>query len=217
MALRNEEIVRIKYELGYPINGAGAEFYIGYHAVFDRAIQPYLTDLSTTSSTAVTADEDGASVAITVAANPAITNGSSTQTLAFVVGGNVVIGHGPSREESVIESIAGLILTMTLFNAHTGTYTVAVQGAEQIVRDCFDRLDQIKTEMLNVAPKTAGLAALVGEVELFSSGRNNRKGGRSKFEELIFQRTIARRDLASAIGVPYLPDMGGGDANFEVY
>jgi hypothetical protein len=217
MALRNEEIVRIKYELGYNVTAVGAEFYIAYHSVFDRAIQPYLIDLSTTSATAVTADEDGASVDIVVVANPAVTNGSDTQTLAFVVGGNVVVGHGPSQETSVIEAISGLTLTMTLFNAHSGTYAVAVQGSEQIIRDCFDRLDQIKTEMLNVAPKVAGLAALTGEVEFFSSGRNNRKGGRSKFEELIFQRTIARRDLAGALGVPYLPDMGGGDSNFEVY
>ncbi len=219
MALRNEEIMRIKYELGMNVLTVGAEFYIAYHSVFDRAIQPYLTDLETTSATAVTADEDGAAVVVTVAANPSTGGVSATQTTAFVVGTNVVVGVGPSRETSIVEyvDVTGLLLTMTLFNAHTGTYRVAVEGSEQIVRDCFDRLDQIKGEMLNVAPKVAGLAALTGEVEFFSSGRNNRKGGRSKFEELLYQRITARRDLASALGVPYLPDMSGGDNNFEVY
>ncbi len=216
MALRNEEVVRCKWELGYNVTGVGAEFYISYQPIFDRAIQPYLIDVGTTSTTAVVAATAGALVAVTVAANPASV--SDTQSLAFVVGGNVVVGHGVSQETSVIESISGLALTMNLFKAHSGTYSVRVQGAEQIIRDCFDRLDQIKAEMLNVAPKTAGLAAVTGELEFFSSGRNNRKGGKSKFEDLLFQRTMARRDLAGALGVPYLGDFsGGGGQNFEVY
>jgi hypothetical protein len=216
MALRNEEIVRLKYELGYNITGVGAEFYISYQAVFDRAIQPYLLDVGSTSTTTVTADEEGALATVVVAANPASV--SDTQSLAFVLGGNVVVGHGASQETSVIEAISGLSLTMTLFKAHSGTYSVRVQGAEQIVRDCFDRLDQIAAEVLNVAPKTAGLAGLTGELEFFSSGRNNRKGGKSKFEDLLFQRVIARRDLAGALGIPYLGDMSSNSgANFEVY
>ncbi len=217
MALRNEEIIRCKYELGYNVTGVGAEFYISYQPIFDRAIQPYLVDAGSTSSTTVTAVEEGALVNITVATNPASTIGDLT-TLTFQLGGNVVVGHGSSQETSVIEAITGLILTIKLSNAHTGTYSVRLQGAEQIIRDCFDRLDQIKSEMLNVAPLTAGLQALTGEVEFFSSGRNNRKGGKSKFEELLLQRIIARRDLAGALGVPYLGDLGSSrGACFEVY
>ncbi len=214
MALRNEEIIRLKYELGYNVTGVGADVYIQYSAVFDRAVQPYLIDASTTSATTIPA---GAGVAnITLASNPASI--TSTQSLQFVVGSNVVIDVGVAKETSVIQSVSGLTITLNLVNAHSGTYPVVLQGAEQVIRDCFDRLDQIKGEMLNVAPKTAGIAAITGEIEFFSSGHQNRKGGRTKFEDLMFQRTIARRDLAGALGIPYLLDLrSAGGANFEVY
>ena len=195
----------------------GADAYIQYIAVFDRAVQPYLIDVGTTASTTVVANALGAITTITVAANPVST--TSTQALSFVVGSNVIVDVGPAAESAVVTAISGLAFTMTLFNAHSGTYPVILQGAEQIIRDCFARLDQIKNEMLTVAPRTAGLAALTGELEFFSSGRNNRKGGKSKFEDLLFQRKIARMDLAGALGVPFLDSSrpSGGGTSFEVY
>lgn len=220
MALRNEEIIRLKYELGYNVTGVGADVYIQYSAVFDRAVQPYLVDVGTTSATPVVASSSvsGTSTTITLAANPV--SPFSTQATAIVVGSSVVVDVGPAKETAVVTAMAGLAATMTLFFAHgtTSAYPVVVQGAEQIIRDCFDRLDSIKAEMLNTAPITAGLAALTGELEFFASGRS-RRGGRSKFEDLLFQRTTARRDLAGALGIPYMGDMqsrgqGGG---FEVY
>lgn len=217
MALTNEEIVRIKYELGYNVTGIGAEPYITYVALFDRAVQPYLVDAATTSSTSVTAADGGALATLTLASNPSST--SATQATAFVQGSSIVVDVGVAQETSIIQSISGLVITCNLSLAHSGTYPVRLQGAEQIVRDIFARLDRIKSELLNVAPLTAGLSALVGEVEFFSSGRNNLRGGRSKFEDLIFQRTVARRDLAAALGVPYLAEMrnAGANSSFEVY
>lgn len=202
MALRNEEIIRLKYELGMNVTGVGAEVYIGYVAVFDRAVQPYLIDVSTTSSTAVVAAAAGANVAITVASNPVST--TSTQALSFVPGSMLVVDVGPNTETTIVQQIAGLVLTVQLFNAHSGTYPVVLQGAEQIIRDIFTRLDVIKSEMLNVAPKTAGIGK-VDEVEMFSK-KSGRDRTQDKFGALLWQRDEARRDLAGALGIPYLKD-----------
>ena len=215
IALRNEEVLRLKFELGYNVTGIGAEVYVmdGYIAVFDRAVQPYLIDVGTTSSTTVAA---GAGVtAITVAGNPA--SSSSTQALSFVTGSNVVIDVGAAQETSVVQSMSGLVMTLNLVNAHTAPYPVLLQGAEQTIRDIFARLDAIKSEMLNVAPKTAGIAQ-VDEIKIHGAQRG-RFSMRNKFDDLLYQRDEARRDLAGALGVPYLRDVrsrGGGGA-VELY
>lgn len=209
MALRNEEILRLKYELGYNVTGIGAEVYITYTAVFDRAIQPYLIDVATTSSTAVTAVTGGASTTIVLAANPAST--TSTQSLSFVVGSNVVVDVGVSQETSVIAALSGLSATLTLSLAHSGTYPVLLQGAEQTIRDIFTRLDTIKSEMTYVAPKTAGVEQ-VDEIRLFP--RTKKRGDTmDKFASLMWQRDEARRDLAGALGIPYLRDVRSGNGS----
>ena len=211
MALRNEEILRLKYELGFNITGIGAEVYITYTAIFDRAIQPYLIDVGTTSSTAVTAAPGGASTTITLAANPV--SSSATQALSFVVGSNVVVDVGPAGETAVIAAINSLAITLTLVQAHSSTYPVLINGAEQTVRDLFTRLDAIRTEMLNVAPKTAGMQQ-VDELQ-FTPSTKGRSKTMDKFGALLWQRDEARRDLAGALGVPYMRDVrnrgsGGG-------
>ena len=211
MALRNEEILRLKYELGFNITGIGAEVYITYTAIFDRAIQPYLIDVGTTSSTAVTAAPGGASTTITLAANPV--SSSATQALSFVVGSNVVVDVGPAGETAVIAAINSLAITLTLVQAHSSTYPVLLNGAEQTVRDLFTRLDAIRTEMLNVAPKTAGMQQ-VDELQ-FTPNIKGRSKTMDKFGALLWQRDEARRDLAGALGVPYMRDVrnrgsGGG-------
>lgn len=203
MALRNEEIVRLKYELGMNVTGVGAEVYIGYVAIFDRAVQPYLIDVGTTSNTAVTASPTGASVPITVLVNPVST--TSTQALSFVPGSQVVVDVGPNQETTIVQSVAALALTVQLFNAHTGTYPVILQGAEQIIRDIFTRLDVIKSELTNVAPKTAGISK-VDEAE-FVPRKAGREKSFDKFGSLMWQRDEARRDLAGALGIPYLKDV----------
>ena len=206
MALRNEEVIRLKYELGYNITGVGAEVYITYVAVFDKAVQPYLIDVSTTSSTQVSANAAGAPVIITVASNPVST--SSTQTTAFAVGSNVVIDVGAYQETSTITYINGLQFSVFLYNAHNGTYPVVLQGAEQIVRDLFSRLDNIKAEMLNTAPRVAGVAQ-VDEMQFHAAERGRRKI-RNRIDDLVYQREIARLDLAGALGIPYLRPMLNG-------
>jgi hypothetical protein len=237
MALRAEEALRAKAECGYNIVGVGAEIYLleGYVSLFDRAVQPYLIDYQTTSTTAVPASTTGTSVALTLAANPPIV-GSSTQTLAFVQGSNIVVDTGPLNvglaETSVVQSISGLAITCTLFNAHGMggvAYPVLLQGSEQIIRDIFLRLDAIKYEMLNVAPKTAGVEQ-VDEVKIYPGSSGGRRGTtRNKIDDLVFQRDVARDDLCFALGIPNLWNIrrsrllvkhsggGGGGGGFEAY
>lgn len=213
MALRNEEILRLKFELGYNITGVGAEPYISYAAVFDRAVQPYLVDSGTTSTTTVAASAAGAAVAVTLAANPASI--TATQALSFVPGSNVVVDVGPLQETSVILSMSGLVVTLTLTLTHgPASYPVLLNGGEQTIRDIFTRLDNIKSIMTSLAPLTAGVRK-VDEAELFSSSKRK---SMSRFDELVYQRTVARRDLAGALGVAYIPDVRTrGGASFEVY
>ena len=86
MALRPEEILRIKYQLGVSVTLIGAEPYITYLAVFDKAIQPYIIDPSTTSTTAVVA---GTTQAITVAAIASTTASHHTSGSCSLLGGTV--------------------------------------------------------------------------------------------------------------------------------
>lgn len=226
--LRQEEIQRLKFELGYNIVQVGAEAYLldGYAAVFDKAIEPYLVDLGSSSTTVVTAAGTPTAVAITVASNPAIT-GLTNQNLTFVQGSTVVVDVGPMQETGVcVLGITGLVLTMQLQLAHgtVGSYPVLLQGGEQVVRDLFTRLDVIKGELLNTSPKTAGVEQ-VDEIKL-SAAEKGRRGRRNKFDDLLCQRDLARKDLASALGVPNLWELrgkyggsgaGGGSLSYEAY
>lgn len=219
MALKIEEIIEIKAELGYNVTGVGAEVYIGYSSVFDRAVQPYLIDYGTTSTTAVAAASGGASVSITLVANPAVT-GSDTQTTAFVVGSTVLVDVGAAQESAIITRLSGLTATMVLANAHgvgTTSYPIVLYGAEGYIRDILTRIRAIRSALGGVAIKTAGVEQ-VDEVKLSASERGRTKT-RNKFDDLIQQREIARMDLAAALGVPYSSPMRrrGGSGLIEIY
>lgn len=215
--LTNDEILRLKGACGYNVVGIGAEFYSsleGYVALFDRAIQPYLIDLGTTSTTSVAAAPSGATVAITLAANPSIA-GNNSQTTAFAVGSKIVVDVGPAQEAGVvIQAMTGLQAYVQLFQAH-GTltaYPVQPMGAEYQVRAYLARLDAINAQLDTIAPSTAGIQQ-AGSVKIYGSVSGGRRGReRNKFDDLIAQRLQARRDLCGLLGVPYLPDMRRGDS-----
>lgn len=207
MALTSDEVIRLKAECGYNIVSVGAEAYAleSYVALFDRAIQPYLIDLATTSTSVVVAAAGGGVATLLLASNPVATS-NVTQPLAFTQGSNIVLDVGPSTETSVILTIAALTITCTLALAHgASSYPVRVRGAEQYIRDFIARLDVISVELTARAPLTAGIAK-VDEIELSASTRG-RQTTRNKFDDLITQRTRTRRDIADALGVPYMPDV----------
>jgi hypothetical protein len=215
--LTNDEILRIKGACGYNVVGVGAEAYSsleGYVALFDRAIQPYLIDYSTTCSTVVVAAASGATVPITLASNPTVT-GNNVQSLAFATGSNIVVDVGPNQEFTVIQNLSGLVAIVQLFNAHgsLATYPVEPKGAEYQVRAYLSRLDTINTLLDSRAPVVAGLQEAVGDAKFYGSESGGRRGRvRNNFDDLIAQRLTARRDLCGLLGIPYLPDMRQGDS-----
>jgi hypothetical protein len=196
MALRPEEILRIKYQLGVSVTLIGAEPYITYLAVFDKAIQPYIIDPSTTSTTAVVA---GTTQAITVAAIPLIVG---TSTPAFVAGSYLTVDVGLAQEVVQAIVVTGTTVYGTFAFAHgaNGLYTVAMAGGEQVVREILTRIATIETKMNSIAPNVAGVNQ-ADEVSFHpSSTVASRRGTRDTFESLTQQREQARDDLGEAIG-----------------
>jgi hypothetical protein len=222
MAFQWGDVQRLKQELGYNAANVGAEAYVlnSYIAVFDAAIQPYLVDQGTTSTTPVQASPPSApqNVQLTLATNPPVTGqmvGSQQYGACFQVGTRIVVDVGPQQENDVIvQAIAGLVITVALQNAHgTGVpngaaqYPISVQSAEAQVRDILRRLDAINLRLKARAPAVAGIAK-ADEVEFFASkrGKNGQKG---VTDDLIAQRDWARKDLAALLGVQNLWDLRG--------
>jgi hypothetical protein len=226
--LRVEEILRIKRECGFNVVGNGAEAYGlgGYAAVFEKAIEPYLFDLGTTSATQVSAAGGPTVTSLLLASNPPIM-GLTNQTQAFVQGSLIVVDVGPCQEQYVtILALNGLMATVLLSQAHGqyGSYPVLVQGAEFAIRDILTRIDTINAQLSGVAPMTAGVEK-ASEVTL-SAAEKGRRGKRNKFDDLNAQRDLARKDLAAALGVPNLWETrgkyggsggGGGSLTYEPY
>lgn len=219
MALRPEEILQIKYELGVSVTLIGAEPYITYLAIFDRAIAPYIIDPSTTSTTSVLVPSTGVAtpVQLTLAAIPNI---AGTSTPAFSVGTTVNVDVGPALEQTQITILSGSTIWVSLVQAHgqNGAYPVVMAGGETVVRNILARITAIETEMGTIAPKTAGVAK-VDEIGLHPSTRQGSKGTTfDKFDSLRAQREQARDDLGEAVGFPNLRSVKRGSAGrVEMY
>lgn len=181
MSLLDSEVRRLKYELGYNVLSAGAEFYIGVTAVFEQVIQAYTTaGAVTTSATAV--------VAATSPTPRTLTLTSATGFSAFDA---VVIDVDARQERAVVQSISGSTITVLLSRVHTGTYTVTVEGGESIVRDILRQLVDLSSK-LDGSASQAGIKK-VDEVEFFDGG--------ARFRGLVEHREYLRNELASALGV----------------
>ena len=206
MALRPEELDRIKFCLGVSMTRLGAEPYIAYLAIFDRVIQPFLFDNATTSTTSVAV---AGTQAITLVANP---TAPSNNGLTFQVGTNCVIDVGPNTENCVLQALAGLSATFTFTKPHTlATYFVGPYGSEAIVRDIITRLDTLRDQLRDIAPTTAGVSQ-VDDIRLYGGGGK----GASKYSELVMQRDLARDDLGEAVGFPNLRRSKGGAGGFNI-
>ena len=214
MALQSYEIDLIKMQLGYAVERLSAEPYIGYVALFDRVVQPYTFDNTTTSSTAVVA---AGTLPITVAANPAAPNNSAL--LTFNLGTQCVVDVGPNQEIATIQVLSGLTWTLTFANTHPAGFTIWPNGAEWAVRGILTRIATIETAIGTISPRLAGLGQ-VDEIKAFASSKGAGKGAtRDTFDSLVAQRAQARNDLAGAIGVPNLWEVrkADGASRLEVY
>lgn len=223
-------IQKLKGQLGFNAVNVGAEAYVlnGYAAMFDAAIAPYMVDQGSSSTTVVPASSTGSAVAVavTVAANP-IVSGAQVANIygnVFTQGAKVVVDVGPQQETNVvIMGISGLVLTLLLANAHGqyGSYPVLLQGGEYLARQIMARIDVIEGQLTGIAPITAGVTR-ADDVQLASS-MMGRKGQLDKFQSLNAQRDLARKELASLLGVPNLWEMRGkfggssGSLSYEPY
>jgi hypothetical protein len=200
MALLPSELVRLRYELGYNLLTVGAEPWIGVASAFDNVIGPYLrSGASTTSSTAVVAASAPTPTPITLA-----------DATGFDVGARVVVDVDARQEIVTVQSISGLIITVVLKNAHTGSYPVTVEGGESIVRDILTKLRNVSDKLESASTK-AGIKR-VDEIEFFGDSRSD-----TVFSNLRRQREYWRDELSSAIGLARRNQSGGGGSRVSVY
>lgn len=204
MALLTSELRRLKNELGYNLLASGAEPYIGVHALFEQVVGVYMTTGAVTSSaTAVTAATSPTPVALTLA--------SAT---GFSLFDRVVVDVDDRQELATVSLISGVAITLQLSKTHSGTYPVAVEGGEQIIRDYLRKLDLLSKPgaMLEKSAATAGIKK-VDEIEFATEA-----GSTSRIHEVQALRAYYRQELADALGVENLRALRrGGSSAISVY
>jgi hypothetical protein len=205
MALLTSELRRIRVELGYNALNAGAEPYIGVHAMFETVIAAFLQAGATTSSiTNVVAASAPTPVAITL-----------TDATGFSAGDVVVLDVDSRQERATIQALSGSSMTVQLMGAHSGaSYPVTVEGGEAIVRDILRKLYSLSNPggQLEGFASTAGLKR-AEDIEWYANG----SGGSSQFDDLKKLRMYWRDELASALGVTNLWRYRGGGGRSEFY
>jgi len=191
MSLTDSEIRRIKYELGANLlTFDGAAPYVGTAQIFENVIQDNLTTgAETTSATAVTA-----------ATSPTPSTLVLTSATGFAAGVRVIIDVDSRRESATIGSLAGTSMTVLLTKAHSGTYSVAVESGETIVRECLHALTGIGEKLGLDASGIAISAAGIKKVDeiVFKDGISN-----TPRHELLKIQDYWRTRLGLAIGYPY--------------
>lgn len=213
MALLTSEIRRLKYEMGWNLLSAGAEYYIGVAAVFDQVVATYMTSgAQTTSSTVVTASNPPAAAPI------AITLASATGVALF---DRLIVDVDGRQEGAVVETISGSVVTLLLTKAHTGTYPVTVEGGESIVRDLLRQLYDIGGADGKIAKAVGGAGVKkADEVEFFGGGG----GDVTRLGVLTDHREYLRDELWRAIfgqgraaTLAQHEGSGGSGGTFEAY
>lgn len=212
MALLASELQRLRFELGFNTLAVGAEPYISVYAVFDQVIAPYLlAGASTTSSTVVTAASEPTPVTLTLA--------SAT---GFAAGARVVVDVDSRQESATVQAVTGSTITLMLTKAHTGTFSVSVEGGEAIIRGILQKLDAISglmgggtSGLMAGAASSAGLRK-VDEIEFFGGGNTIGTQGVDQLTQLVKLQEYWRDELAYALGIPRLNKSSGG-GNIGVY
>lgn len=215
MALLTSELQRIRFELGYNNLSVGAEPYIGYVAMFDRVVAPYINSgAKTTSTTYVEAAPDA----------PALQAIVLTDATGFSAGDAIWLDVDARQERAVVEQISGSTVSVFLQKAHgilagTLAYSVTVEGGEAIVREILANIRAVRSAMSVSGDNSAALIAggglkRVDEIEFYGQVKGAGATGGVAFQNLNDQLAYWRRELASALGVPnlweYKRGVGGG-------
>lgn len=190
MALLDSEVFRIKAELGFNLLLIGALPYVQITALFEQAIQPYLSAGATTSSsTAVTAATTATPVTLTLA--------SAT---GFSVFSRVVIDVDDRQESATVSAVSGNTITVLLRGAHSGTYPVTVEGGEAIVRDVLKNIATVKKQIASLVTK--GGLKRAEDIEWYEV--KSGAGGSAALQDAYKLLGFWRDELAAALGVPNL-------------
>src|SRR6478736_2496911 len=137
MALSDSEIQEIKVEFGWHALTTDALPYVSWTALFEQVIQPNVSSLaSTTSVTAVTPSAPPAPTAIVL--------GDAT---GFAAGQRIVVDVDARQETVTIASLSGSSATATFALTHSGTYPVAVECGETLVRGRLTQIRATKTKL----------------------------------------------------------------------
>ncbi len=184
MALTDNELSRIKAELGYNVLDVGALPYIGHSELFEQVIQPYLaTGTNTTSSTTVTAATTATPATLTLAS-----------ASGFAALARAIVDVDDREEIVTVQAVSGSTITALFKLAHSGTYPVILEGAESIVRDILRKIRGVHTQITS-ASSTAGIKQ-VDVIHFFGDSTSITQT--SSLQKLLMHW---RDQLASVLGV----------------
>jgi hypothetical protein len=197
VGLSDDELSRIKRELGDNVLDVGAEPYVGHRSIY-AVIQDYVSASSVAATSSSTTVSAAGATTITVASAAGLSAGTRVQ-----------IDVDQSRETVTVRNVSGLTLSVICRKTHSGTYPVEVESALTIVRGLLADLTEIEQGRLPDTWATAGIKR-VDEVE-FADGLGQSKA-------LGLARAALRQELASAVGLGewYAARRSAG-SSFEVY
>lgn len=184
MALLQSELERCKAELGYPLISISQPYITEATAIFEQAVQPFLSAGATTTST-TTVEGDGTPKSLTLAL-----------ATGFSSGARVVVDVDGRQETVTVQALSGTTLTALFTKTHSGSYPVTVEGGESLVRET---LAEIWTERANRATALGrgALKAVVGDAEWYDTGK-------TAFASSSEAIDVLRDELAAILGVENL-------------
>jgi hypothetical protein len=194
--LSEDEIARIKRELGDHVMDVGAEPYFGYRSAY-AVVRDYVSSSSTPATSSATTVAAAGATTITVASATGLTTGTRVQ-----------LDVDQSRETVTVRDVTGLVVSVICRKPHSGTYPVEIESALTLVRGLISDLIEIEQGRLPDTFATAGIKR-VDEVEF--------RDGADPSLALDQARARLRRELAHAVGLGSTFDAGRGVGAVEVY
>ena len=209
MPLLDSEVQRIKYELGYNLITIDGEPYVGFTALFEQVIQPYLqSGADTMSQTTI------GSFAVTTTTEIEVDD-----ITGFEVGQSVVIDDDDLQERSTIRAVTEgpphiIKLRLAAGIEHEAPFRVTVEGGLTIVRGLLNDLRTFDNPRSNAFRKMLSRAGVkkVDEIEFFGT-----EAGFTGMNNLESIREYFRRQLAAALGLPYSRGAKSGSNSTVLY
>jgi len=199
VGLSNNEVVRLRAELGYDAVQV-ANPYLTAYALFETIIKQYVEfGGETTSSTAVTATGgDPEVVTLTLAAMPVDSDGNQS----LQSGDRVIVDVDSLTEKATVRAINTVTPSIDVMLAlgHTGTYRVMVDGGVAMVREKLFYIRELTEQIQTYAP-TGGVKK-ADEVEFHAPKDMSKVLGPAFIT--WEQREKERAELADFLGVAYL-------------